>query len=126
MNAIQDHSGGGSDGFLTKLSPQGNILYSTYLGGAGDDFATRFALNPAGNVYVCGSTGSADIPTVAPLQAALRGKRDAFALKIDPAGRLVYSTYLGGSGDVEMGRGIAVDPSGNVYFLYEAYARSLV
>jgi uncharacterized protein (TIGR03437 family) len=45
----------------------------------------------------------------------LRGRSDAFILKINPAGKFVYSTYLGGSGDVEACRGIAVDLSGNVY-----------
>ena len=114
VNAIQPHLGGGWDAFLAKLSPEGKILYSTYLGGTDADFATGVAVDPVGNVYVTGATGSADFPTVAPLQAALRGKRDTFVLKIDPAGRLVYSTYLGGSSE-ETARGIAVDPSGSVY-----------
>ena len=120
VNAIQPHLGGGWDAFLAKLSPEGKILYSTYLGGTDADFATGVAVDLAGNVYVTGTTGSADFPTVAPLQAALRGTRDAFVLKIDPAGRLVYSTYLGGSGDADTGRGIAVDPSGNVFVTGEA------
>ena len=38
------------------------------------------------NVYVTGTTGSTDFPTAAPLQSALRGRRDAFVLKINPAG----------------------------------------
>src|SRR5215468_3805164 len=49
------------------------------------------------------------------LLSVLRGKRDAFVLKINPAGKLDYSSYLGGSGDADNGRGIAVDSSGNVY-----------
>jgi uncharacterized protein (TIGR03437 family) len=115
VNAIQAHLGGGWDAFLTKMSPAGEILFSTYLGGAGADFASGVAVDPAGNVYVTGSTFSADFPTAAPLQSGLRGKRDAFVLKINPAGRLVYSTYLGGSGDSESGRSIAADPAGDVY-----------
>ena len=115
VNAIQAHLGGDWDAFLTKLNPEGKILYSTYLGGADADFATGVAVDPAGNVYVTGSTVSTDFPTAAPLQPVLRGKRDAFVLKVNPAGRLVYSTYLGGTGDADSGRGIAADSSGNVY-----------
>jgi uncharacterized protein (TIGR03437 family) len=115
VNAIQAHLAGGRDAFLTKLNPEGKILYSTYFGGAAGDSAAGVAVDPAGNVYVCGATGSADFPTAAPLQAALRGRGDAFILKINPAGALVYSTYLGGSGDAEGCRGIATDASGNVY-----------
>jgi uncharacterized protein (TIGR03437 family) len=115
VNAIQPHLGGGWDAFLAKLSPEGKILYSTYLGGTDADFATGVAVDPVGNVYVTGSTFSTDFPTVAPLQSALRGRSDAFVLKVNPDGRLVYSTYLGGSGDADTGRGIAVDPSGNVF-----------
>jgi len=114
-NALQVQPGGGSDAFLMKLSPEGTILYSTYIGGSERDSAAAVAADTAGNVYVCGATSSADFPTVAALQATLRGRSDAFILKINPVGKLAYSTYLGGSGDVEGCSAIAVDPSGNVY-----------
>jgi hypothetical protein len=120
MNAIQARLSGGRDAFLAKLNSEGKILYSTYLGGSEGDSAAGVAVDPAGNVYVCGATGSSDFPTAAPLQQALRGRSDAFVLKIDAAGKLVYSTYLGGSGDVDSCRGIAVDSSGNVYVTGES------
>ncbi|HWB84328.1 MAG TPA: SBBP repeat-containing protein [Bryobacteraceae bacterium] len=119
VNAIQARMGGGWDAFLTKLDPEGKILFSTYLGGSGDDFAAGVAVDHAGNVYVTGSTGSADFLAPAVIQTSLRGRRDAFLVKITSAGRLAYSTYLGGSGDGDSGRGIAVDPSGNVYLTGE-------
>jgi hypothetical protein len=120
MNAMQARLGGGRDAFLAKLNSEGKILYSTYFGGSEGDSATGVAVDPAGNVYVCGATGSSDFPTAAALQQALRGRSDAFVLKIDAAGKLVYSTYLGGSGDTDSCRGIAVDSSGNVYVTGES------
>ncbi|MBI4489335.1 MAG: SBBP repeat-containing protein [Deltaproteobacteria bacterium] len=71
-------------------------------------------LDAAGNVYVVGATHSPDFPTVNPLQPDLRGPQDAYIAKLDPAGALVYATYLGGS-YIEIGFGIAVDASGNIY-----------
>jgi hypothetical protein len=109
---------GGYDAFVAKLNPAGSALvYSTYLGGSDNDWASGIALDGAGNVYVAGSTESHDFPTANPLQSACGGFFcfDAFVAKLNPAGSaLVYSTYLGGS-DVDYGSGIAVDGAGNAY-----------
>jgi hypothetical protein len=117
VNALQPNPGGGWDAFLTKLSPEGKLLFSTYLGGSGEDFAYGVAVDRVGNVYVTGGTGSDNFPTAAPIQAKLRGARDAFVLKLETSGTLVYSTYLGGSGDLEMGRRIVADQAGNAYII---------
>ncbi len=92
------------------------MVYSTYLGGSGDDYGYGIAVDSSGNAYVTGRTTSADFPTASPLQAVFGGgSYDAFVAKLNPAGSaLVYSTYLGGS-DYEAGGGIAVDSSGNAY-----------
>ncbi len=71
------------------------------------------AVDSAGNVYITGTTNSSDFPTLGPLQAT-RGLSDAFVAKFSPTGSLLYSTYLGGK-DSDVGRGIAVDPTGAVY-----------
>jgi hypothetical protein len=116
MNPLQPANGGGSDAFVTKINPSGSALvYSTYLGGSGDDWGQGIAVDTSGNAYVTGITTSTDFPTMNPLQAANGGGYDAFVSKINPAGSaLVYSTYLGGSG-YDSGQGIAVDTSGNAY-----------
>src|SRR5262249_43695932 len=90
------------------------LNYSSYLGGSGTDDGQAVAVDTAGNVYLTGSTLSADFPTSGSIQGTAGGL-DAFITKLDRTGtKLEYSTYLGGSSDDE-GRAIAVDVSGNVY-----------
>ncbi len=103
--------------FVTKINAAGSALvYSTYLGGSSGDVAEAIAVDSLGNAYVAGFTLSTNFPTVNPIQAANAGGRDAFVAKINPAGSaLVYSTYLGGSGDFDFAFGIAVDASDNAY-----------
>ena len=118
-NPIQASYGGptfgGSDAFVTKINAAGSALvYSTYLGGNGNDYGHGIAVDGSGNAYVTGRTGSTNFPTANPLQASYRGGfSDAFVTKINAAGSaLVYSTYLGGNGD-DYGASIAVDGSDN-------------
>ncbi len=102
--------------FVTKLNAQGNALvYSTYLGGSGEDAGFGIAVDSAGEAYVVGDTNSVDFPTVNPYQGSLQGIHDAFVAKFDAAGNaLVYSTYLGGSG-FQQGYAIAIDGTGSAY-----------
>src|SRR5260370_40991592 len=75
------------------------MIYSTYLGGSGNDEGYGMAVDRAGNDYVTGYTISTDFPTMNPLQPANGGYSDAFVTKFNPTGSaLIYSTYLGGSG----------------------------
>jgi len=107
----------GADAFVSKFNPAGNaLLYSTYLGGSGDDDAHHIALDASGNAYVTGWTSSTNFPVVNAAQSAYGGGQyDAFVTKLNPSGTaFVYSTYLGGSGR-DMGYGIAVDASGAAY-----------
>jgi hypothetical protein len=115
-NPLQAANAGGEDAFVTKLNPTGNaLIYSTYLGGSGDEECLGIALDSVRNAYVTGNTLSPNFPTKNPVQAANGGLEDAFVTKLSPTGSaLVYSTYLGGSLD-DVGQGIAVDSSGNAY-----------
>jgi Tol biopolymer transport system component len=115
VNAVQQIKGAGYDAFVAKLSPNGNtILYSTFLGGNGDDFGYAIATDSAGNAYVTGVTASSDFPLVNPVHA-YSGARDVFVTKLWPSGStILFSTYLGGSSD-DYGYGIASDESGNAY-----------
>jgi uncharacterized protein (TIGR03437 family) len=91
------------------------LIYSTYLGGNGLDYAYAVAVDSVGNTYVTGGAGSANFPTTNPEQGTLKGAEDAFVTKINPSGSAkLYSTYLGGGGPDE-GHGIAVDVQGNAY-----------
>jgi hypothetical protein len=116
--------------FVIKLNPAGTALvYSTYLGGSGGDSASGLAVDSSGNAYVTGSTSSTDFPVTQGAfqttnKAKANGNSNAFVTKLNPTGTaLVYSTYLGGSGSVDLygapfgdqGTGLAVDSSGNAY-----------
>jgi hypothetical protein len=117
---IQSTWGGGGDAFVTKLHAAVTALvYSTYLGGSGGDVGYGIAVDPAGQAYVTGSTGTpgSGFPGTAGslIQSTLGGGGDVFVTKLNAAGTaLVYSTYLGGSGE-DFGYGIAVDPAGQAY-----------
>jgi len=105
------------DVFVAKLNTDGtDLVYSTYLGGTGDDRSRALAIDGSGYAYVTGWITSADFPTKNPYQGGFGGGDcDAFVTKLNTDGTdLVYSTYLGGTGDDEA-RGIAVDGSGNAY-----------
>ncbi|MDY6852951.1 MAG: SBBP repeat-containing protein, partial [Thermodesulfobacteriota bacterium] len=113
----QNSFGGRSDAFVTRFNTTGQTLvYSTYLGGSGDDFGSDIALDSSGNAYLAGFTGSADFPETSPSQALSGGGAlDGFAAKLNATGSaLIYSTYIGGSGSDSI-HGIAVDDSGNAY-----------
>lgn len=103
------------DAFVAKVNTvSATLAYSTYLGGSDDDEGSGIAVDAAGNAYVIGSTSSPNFPTARPFQAVLAGSGNAFLAKLDPSGTLLYSTYLGGSGN-DAGLAIAVDGSGNAY-----------
>ena len=108
--------------FVSKFNAAGSALvYSTYLGGSVSDEGEAIAIDASGNAYLTGSTCSPDFPTVNPIEASLKGVCDGFVTELNAAGSaLVYSTYLGGSGDAAIektdeGTGIAVDASGDAY-----------
>ncbi|HVT32491.1 MAG TPA: SBBP repeat-containing protein [Rhodanobacteraceae bacterium] len=116
-NASQPASGGGTDAFVSKIDADGSaLLWSTYIGGSGIDAASAIAHDSAGNTYIAGYTSSPDFPTTPnAYQSAFHGGgRDAFVVKLDPNGALVYATYLGGSG-VDAASAIAVDGAGHAF-----------
>ena len=118
-SAFQNAKAAGLDAFVAELSAAGNALaYSTYLGGAGDDFGAEIAVDASGNAFIAGPTASTDFPTTADaIQSAHIGSgNDAFVTKLNPTGTaLVFSTYLGGSsGDGALA--VAVDAAGSIYF----------
>jgi uncharacterized protein (TIGR03437 family) len=112
--SFQTRLAGGSDAFLLKVSSAGSIVYSTFLGGAGNDVAYSVAVDSAGNAYVTGNTASTNFPLQSAYQGKLAGVSDAFVTAFNPSGGLLFSTYLGGS-DEDIGFGIAVDSAGAVY-----------
>ena len=111
------HAGSYVDAFVTKLNATGSgLVFSTYLGGIGDDDCRGIAVDAAGSAYVTGWTFSPNFPTTAgAAQTTYAGVSDAFVTKLDATGSgLVFSTYLGGSGQ-DFGHDIAVDAADSAY-----------
>jgi hypothetical protein len=113
---FQAHNAFGDDAFVAKLSATGSALvYSTYLGGHTADQAFAVAVDSAGEALVTGYTTSTDFPTASPLQASNAGGFDVFVTKFGASGSaLVFSTYLGGTGD-DIAQGIATDLAGEAF-----------
>ena len=107
------------DAFITKLSPTGASIYSTYLGGVLRDEGLAIAVDTNGNAYVAGSTSSADSPTTAgAVQDTMPNLNEAgFVTKVNStATQILYSTFLGGSSR-ERVDGIAVDGQRKIHVI---------
>ena len=115
------------DVFVAKFDPTGShLLYSTCLGGTGDDLPNAVAVDRAGKVYLAGSTSSIDFPlssgvppAYAPYQYQSRNGATVFITVLDPSvgGRaaLIYSTYLGGASGTDAVNSMALDAANNIY-----------
>ena len=133
VNAFQPTFGGNSNSFITEVNAAGTTwAYSTYLGGLSQtstagDFCFGIALDGSRNVYVTGLTTSSNFPTLNAIQPTYTDTSgggqggEAFVSELAAGGAsLVYSTYLGGTGNPyaisgDQANGIQVDGSGNAY-----------
>ncbi|MEO7910867.1 MAG: SBBP repeat-containing protein, partial [Roseiflexaceae bacterium] len=107
----------GQNVFVTKLNPTGSsLLYSTLMGGSGNDNGLGIALDTAGAAYVTGYTQSTDFPTLNAFDPDANGSQDVFVVKLGPTGNLAYATYLGGS-NFEKSTGIAVNTADEAYIV---------
>jgi hypothetical protein len=122
-NAFQNTWSANDDAFIAKFDPtqSGNnsLIYSSYLGGGGGDFANDIAVTPAGVAFMVGVTGSFDYPTksssaLPPFDTTQGGVNDSFIAKVSPSGALIYSTYFGGNNRDEA-QGVAVDSDERAY-----------
>jgi hypothetical protein len=105
------------DAWVAKLNRRtGKLLYLTRLGGSGLDIANRVTVDHRGHAYVTGFTASRDFPVTANASQPVYGggDSDAFLTEIDPDGRIVYSSYLGGN-QADQGDGLALGPNGDVW-----------
>jgi hypothetical protein len=102
--------------FVVKLSADGSaFLYDVSLAGSNQDSATAIRADAAGNVIVAGQTNSPDFPvTSGALQRRLSGAQNIFVARLDATGRVVFSTYLGGSG-TDTPAALQTDSAGNIY-----------
>lgn len=104
-----------SDVFVAKLDSSGsNLPFSTFLGGGNDDYGLDLSLHHSGNLVLTGSTSSSDFPmTIRAFDESHNDSLDVFVAELSASGSsLLYSTFMGGSGD-DRGMVVLLDPSGN-------------
>lgn len=135
-NAAQTERSGDHDAFVARIDPvKHDLLYSTYLGGSGEDKAAAIAVNAAGEAYSSGWTTSRDFPVHGALREQLGGFKDAFVTKLSAGGgRFLLSTYCGGSTSepyvnihsdgygADWSNDICLGPDGRIYITGETYA----
>jgi hypothetical protein len=107
LGSLAGTNAGKDDAFISKLDAAGNILWSRQFGTPGDDIAKGIATDGMGNAYVTGYTEGN-------LFAGLGGIRDAFVMKYDPLGNVLWSRQFGSSGS-DLAEGVRVDQAGNTY-----------
>jgi len=107
-------STGGYDIFISKLDNSGNFVWAKSMGGASGAFGLSITLDSSGNIYTTGHfDGTADFDPSAGI-SNLTGSGDVFVSKLDSNGNFVWAKSMGGMSS-DIGRGIALDSSGNVY-----------
>lgn len=115
--AFQTALNGSSDGFVMKINSDATtLIYSTFLGGSGEDSSLGIAVDSSGNAYVTGFSDSLDFPTTSGVaQASLSGNFDSFVTKLNSTGTaLIYSTFLGGN-NFDVGMKIKLDNDNNAF-----------
>jgi hypothetical protein len=91
-----------------------SAIFSTYLGGIGEDTIRDLATDSSGNIYVTGGTASINFPTTAgAFDRGLNGNMDVFVAKLSPTGSLIWSTVIGGP-NYDRAYAIEIDPNGNL------------
>lgn len=108
---------GGYDAFIAKLTPDGSALvYSTFIGGTGDESVSAIEVVQTGEVLIVGKTASIDFPTTSgAFDTSYNGNGDAFVLRLNvDATDLVWSTFVGGV-EMDVAHGISLDNQDNVY-----------
>jgi uncharacterized protein (TIGR03437 family) len=107
---------GGSDVFVSKLDPNGQVLFTDIFAGKGVDTGTAIALDPSGNIYIAGTTTSNDFPLSKALQTQPSPYGSGFIIKLSNDGSTVlYSTYFGGVLGSTSITALAMDAKGNLY-----------
>ena len=107
-----------SDAFLAKFLPDGKTLvFATYFGGMGNESAGSIALDASGNIWIAGGTSSYDLPvTPGAYQSTLKGPQNGFVAKFSNDGKLLASSYVGGSNQ-DYFLGVRVSPQGNPWMI---------
>ncbi len=98
-----------------QISDNYTLDFSTYIGGSGRDEMGDITTDNQGNIYITGWTGSSDFPTTpGTYNRTNNGGADAYVMKFDPTGNLIWSTYIGGP-NTDLTYSIDIDSKGYIY-----------
>lgn len=119
-------------GFVTKLSPTGELVYSTLLGGSHTETLLGIDVDASGAPTVVGYSHSVDYPLRDPVQAECWPRigsyfcsSDAVVTTLNPQGSAItFSTFLGGTGS-DFAQEVALDRQGNIYLVGNTTSRDL-
>jgi hypothetical protein len=113
LRAVKSGPAATFDGFIAKINPTGSaFVFSTFVGGSDDDFATALAIDGTGNSYITGRTRSTSF-TGSSATRSSAANSDAFVAKLNATGSaLTYLTFVGGTPGDEQSNAIAIDAAG--------------
>ena len=117
-----------NDAFIAKFSTDGTLLWSTYFGGTEDEQPYGLAIDKQSNIYIVGLTTStsqisSDNTVHQPLYGG--GLFDSFITKYDPNGKLLWSTYFGGTG-ADYALGLDIDQTGDLIVVGTTYSTTKI
>lgn len=115
LSCFQATFAGQTDGFIGKITPNGNLIWLTYFGKSNSDLVYDIACDFNGNLFIGGTTTSANLyTTTASFQQTFGGNTDAFIAKFGSTGNFKWCTYYGGMG-VEDIHALTTDVFGNIF-----------
>jgi len=125
-------AGGPGDAYIAKFDNTGNLLWSTYFGGNGDEWGKSLVCDHKGNVFMVGTTSSTNLPLFAHDNSFLDSINsgfspvvtDIFIVKFSPTGSMLWSTLYGGTNVEEMSYNdnLALDQCDRLYVGFETYS----
>jgi len=118
LGGFSNANRGGTDVFVAKLSPSGQLLYSTYFGGSGDDSGTGIKVTAAGTAFISGISDSSDLPRQLST-SSFSGTFQGFVASFNFVGDLGFSMFVA---DMLEANSIALDSSGNIHLAGKARA----
>ena len=125
LGCFQPSTGGGYDCFITKINPNGTIIWSTYFGKSGGDFAFEIKVDNFDNVIIGGTTTSSNLyTTAASFQQIKEANTDAFISRFDKNGQLKWCTYYGGNGSEDI-HALSIDQNYNIIGIGGSFSTNL-
>lgn len=110
---INSYNGGNYDAYLNKMSLDGEIIWSMFIGGDGDESGTSLVVDGDGNIIIAGQTSSVNNFSFNSPSTYNGGATDGFIAKITPDGTMLWNHYFGGDGD-ETIKKITTGPEGRI------------